>query len=231
MTVSNTLKINKIKYENIIGSSWLPFYNYYIKSGEFEKFLMKISAIYSEKPKVYPDVANVFLAFRECNYDNLKVVIVGQDPYYDGKATGLAFANKHLSNMSPSLEAIFDQLGVYPKDPTLKNWTQQGVLLLNSALTVEANKPLSHIRLWTPFIRYTLYKLYTDNPNLVFLLWGSLAKSFLADVLKKDISAEERILTYEHPAAAVRNNRYWECPHFEEANKILESYNKEKILW
>ena len=128
---------------------------------------------------ICPDGGRVFHAFRACDFNNLKVVVLGQDPYFDGNATGLAFANdifkEGFEDLSPSLKVIRDsvlslvdseEMPIF--DPSLESWAEQGILLLNSALTVRTNHPGSHLEAWKPFIQKVLTGISAET-NCCFL--------------------------------------------------------------
>ena len=142
---------------------------------------------------IEPDPAKVFHCFRVTPADELKVVILGQDPYPDGSATGLAFANPADKNpISPSLRVIKDSVLSLAKpeenpifDQTLENWAKQGILLLNSALTVKRGQPGSHMLAWKPFIEKLLVSISAQT-NACFLLFGKPAWEFKDCIFDKD---------------------------------------------
>lgn len=183
---------------------------------------------------VYPSKEDVFRAFRECPYSKLSVVIVLQDPYHDGSATGIAMGNKRGTKMSPSLRIVKNTLArtVYKGqefdfDPTLESWAHQGVLLYNTALTVEKGRPLSHQRLWSFFTERVLTKLSQVNSGVVYCLWGNHAKSF-----DQYINASSNtVLYYTHPVSSAYRGEPWNCNHFEIINKYLKNFNNVTIKW
>lgn len=195
---------------------------------------------------VFPEKENVFKAFKSCPYKDLKVVILGQDPYpQKGYATGLAFANPDNGLvMSTSLQLIYERLFKdYPYDDygelpfdicygfgfdrTLESWAKQGVLLLNSSLTVIENKIGSHSNIWYPFIKELLTNLSEINCGIIYLLFGNEAKVF-----KSFINTNSNyVLEYYHPAYFARNNKEFECDGFIKTNQILKQNNNLKINW
>ena len=204
---------------------------------EADSILRKIS--YSRET-VCPRIKDVFRAFKLCSLASLRMVILGQDPYNDfieGKprATGIAFANrKNTSNYSPSLEiikeSVIDFTVPHPPinfDPSLEKWEEQGVLMLNSALTCLKGKPGSHMLIWRPFIKTLLINLSKHTTGIVYLLMGSQAESF------KDCidSRFNHIITTKHPAWYARNQTRMPPYIWIEVNKILKSLNGTEIKW
>lgn len=198
-----------------------------------KKILTTLDLEYKTK-KISPQKGDVFKVFDVCPYDKLKVVMLGQDPYpQHGIATGIMFGN-NKTPISPSLEVIknalinpeFPDYSNYKLDITLESWAKQGVLLLNSALTVEENRIGSHIMLWRPFISHLLEEISNYNPGLIFVLFGNTAKTFLPYINKNC-----PILTEQHPAWYARNNSKMSNHIFIEINKLLKDNNNLNINW
>lgn len=191
------------------------------------------NGLYATGVPLCPDPPLVFRAFRETSVDDLKIVVLGQDPYHDGtSASGLAFGNNLKSEkpMSPSLRRI---LAAVPGGATtpmdLSGWAQQGVLLLNSALTVHKGRPGSYMYLWRPFTEEVLRAISLKKPGTIFFLWGSVAKQF-----RKYISPEGNyVLEAEHPMAGGYQGRAeWDSNGcFTHANNILQQQGKSLITW
>lgn len=192
----------------------------------------------NSKNNFTPNPSSVFKAFKDCDYNDLKVVILGQDPYpQNGVATGVAFANSKntlIKDWSPSLKVLYASAINYSEDlplsdsvfPTLDLWSKQGVLLLNSALTVEVDNPGSHTLLWRDFIKNFLINLSQEKECLVYALLGINAKSF------KDYINENSndILYYPHPSYCSRNKQL--IPGlFRDIDTCLEAMGKDKIIW
>lgn len=200
-----------------------------IDQTELKTVLAKIKSLYA-RGNVYPYYKEIFNAFKYCDYNNLKVVILGMDPYNDGSATGLAFANREDTKvLSPSLQVIKDCVCEYSPtdnfDPTLQSWARQGVLLLNSSLTVEAHNPGSHAMLWRKFIGLFLQKLGTWQTGIVYVLMGEQAKTF-----EPYIGPFNDILKCKHPAFYARTNT--SMPNiFGQIDKLTWNKNKLKIAW
>jgi uracil-DNA glycosylase len=197
--------------------------------------LNTINGYYNDPDKiVYPDQEDVFKAFKECPYGKLSVVILLQDPYHDGSATGIAMANKVGTRMSPSLRIVEDTVArtVYNYrefgfDPTLIKWERQGVILLNTALTVEKGKPLSHQDLWSYFTERLLTKLSTINSGIVYCLWGKHAQSYSMYINHNS----NTVLMSNHPVYSAYRGIPWDCDDFNTINKYLKDFNNLTINW
>lgn len=164
-----------------------------------------LNYLYSKK-SIMPEYSNIFKAFTLTSLDNLKVVFIGQDPYpQKGVATGLLFGNKCVP-LSPSLEVIKEAAINYelPHSPyifdiTLESWAKQGILMINSALTVEVNKVGSYTMLWRPFMTKLLENISYVNPGIMYVLFGSQAQTFEPYIGKDNV-----ILKVSHPAYFAR---------------------------
>ena len=182
---------------------WYPLLEPIVKSNYFKSLTTSIKKSKAEGRIIYPDTKLTFRAFKLCPLSNLRVVILGQDPYHDGSATGLAFANSNNSlRVSPSLSWIKKALEHEYKtlcldfDYDLTSWTDQGVLLLNTALTVEKGKAGSHTVLWNEFTKQLLTSLSGNIDNIVYVLWGKKAQDY-----EKFIQGNNKIVKAPHPAA------------------------------
>lgn len=183
----------------------------------------------------FPPESQVFSAFDLCSFDDIKVVIIGQDPYHgDGQANGLCFSVADGIVHPPSLINIFKEiesdLGIpYPKSGNLERWAKQGILLLNATLTVRAHQAGSHQNKgWEQFTDRVIELVSKEKKDVVFLLWGGFAKKKikLIDVNK------HTVLTSGHPSPLSANRGYWfGNKHFSKTNDILESKNKQLISW
>ena len=184
---------------------------------------------------VFPEKQNIFKAFSLTKLDNLKVVILGQDPYHGfGQAQGLAFSTpaniKNPPSMQNILKEINSDLGKKSicEDGDLTPWAKQGVLLLNTILTVEEAKPKSHHNLGWEVFTDNVIKYISDNcEDTIFILWGSpaISKTKLIDRKK------HHILTAPHPSPLSSYRGFFGCKHFSQTNDILKSLNKEAIIW
>ena len=188
-----------------------------------------------ETTTVFPEKQNIFKAFFLTKLDNLKVVILGQDPYHGfGQAQGLAFSTpaniKNPPSMQNILKEIQSDLGKKSicEDGDLTPWAKQGVLLLNTILTVEEAKPKSHHNLGWEVFTDNVIKYISDNcEDTIFILWGSpaISKTKLIDRKK------HHILTAPHPSPLSSYRGFFGCKHFSQTNNILKSLNKEAIIW
>ena len=183
---------------------------------------------------VYPAGRDIFRAFDKCKFDNLKVVIIGQDPYHGpGQANGLCFSVNDGIAFPPSLQNIFKEvhsdIGTpIPISGNLDRWAEQGVLLLNAVLTVRAHNAASHAgRGWEQFTDAVVRAIAERKQGVVYMLWGSYAQ-------KKGAIASPSsnlILKAVHPSPLSAYRGFFGCKHFSMANDYLESVGKEKIVW
>ena len=217
-----------------ISKSWKT-----ILSKEFEKsyFSQLTSFVRSEymSHTCYPKGNEIFAAFDHCSFEDVKVVILGQDPYHGaGQANGLCFSVHDSVGHPPSLMNIYKELEQdigkpYPVSGDLCAWADQGVLLLNATLTVRASEAGSHQRKgWEVFTDAVIQKLSDEKENLVFLLWGGYAKK----KGKKIDQKKHLVLTSGHPSPLSANRGYWfGNKHFTKANEYLIAHGKKPIEW
>lgn len=183
---------------------------------------------------VFPPASKIFAAFDACPFDKVKVIILGQDPYHDvGQANGLCFSVSPGIPMPPSLVNIFreihDDTGAeIPSDGDLSRWAKQGVLLLNSTLTVEAHRAGSHQgRGWEEFTDEVVMRLAKDREHLVFMLWGSYAIKKGAFIDR----SRHMVLTSPHPSPLSAYRGFFGNHHFSQANAYLSSHGQTPIIW
>ena len=210
-----------------------------ILNQEFEKPYFKELANFVKKEYTtttcYPKGADVFAAFDYCNLNNLKVVIIGQDPYHGpNQANGLCFSVKDEIAHPPSLINIFKEISTdlkveYPKSGNLERWAKQGVLLLNATLTVRAHEAGSHQKKgWETFTDEVIQQISKEKEDIIFLLWGGFAKK-KAKLIDK---SKHHILESGHPSPLSANRGYWfGNKHFSKTNELLSSLGKEIIEW
>ncbi|KAB1159690.1 uracil-DNA glycosylase [Tenacibaculum aiptasiae] len=210
-----------------------------ILQSEFEKDYFKnltsfVKNEYSTRV-CYPKGSEVFAAFDACSLDDLKVVILGQDPYHGkGQANGLCFSVHDQIQHPPSLINIFKEietdLGIsYPKSGDLSRWAKQGVLLLNATLTVRESEAGSHQKQgWEEFTDAVIRKVSDEKKDVVFLLWGGFAKKKVKLIDTK----KHHVLTSGHPSPLSANRGYWfGNKHFSKTNAILKDLNLATIQW
>ena len=188
-----------------------------------------------ENSIVFPEKQNIFKAFSLTKFEDLKVVILGQDPYHGiGQAQGLSFSTpsniKNPPSMVNILKEINDDLGKKSvcEDGDLTPWAKQGIMLLNTILTVEKGLAKSHHNLGWEIFTDNIIKYISDNKeNVIFLLWGSpaISKTKLIDKNK------HFILTAPHPSPLSVYRGFYGCKHFSKTNEILKKLNKEEIIW
>ena len=183
----------------------------------------------------YPEGKDIFAAFDYCDFKDLKVVIIGQDPYHGiGQANGLCFSVADEMQHPPSLKNIFKELASdlgksIPKSGNLEAWAKQGVLLLNATLTVRAHEAGSHQKKgWEQFTDAVIAQISEQTEEVVFLLWGGFAKKKGAKI----DANKHCILTSGHPSPLSANRGYWfGNKHFSMANSYLVSVGKEPVNW
>jgi uracil-DNA glycosylase len=183
----------------------------------------------------YPDEKDIFSAFHFCAFNEVKVVIIGQDPYHDeNQANGLCFSVKDNVKQPPSLVNIFKEIQTdlaldSPQSSNLERWAMQGVLLLNATLTVRAHEAGSHQKQgWETFTDAIITQLSGQKEDIIFLLWGGYAKKKAKLIDNK----KHHILMSGHPSPLSANRGYWfGNKHFSKTNKILNQINKSEILW
>lgn len=205
---------------------------------EFEKDYFKILAEEVRTAylagSVYPPPKLIFNALELCPFSEVKVVILGQDPYHGpGQAHGLSFSVPGGMRPPPSLKNIYkeiaDDIGVaIPESGNLERWATQGVLLLNATLTVEKSKPGSHQgKGWEEFTDAIIKKVSDEKEHVVFLLWGNFARS-KASLID---SSKHLILEAPHPSPFSAHNGFFGCKHFSKCNKYLKNHSIDSIEW
>lgn len=197
---------------------------------ELKSFLKKEK----EKHQVYPPGKDIFRAYNTTPFDQVKVVIIGQDPYHGpGQAHGLCFSVKDGVKPPPSLKNIFKELKndldiPLPKGGNLLPWANQGVLLLNATLTVRARQAGSHQQKgWEKFTDTSIKKVSDLKSGVVFLLWGRFAQN-KATLIDQD---KHYVFKAAHPSPFSAHNGFFGCNHFSKTNEILERNGKKKINW
>ena len=202
-----------------------------------EYFTSIVQFLNAEREKgkiIYPQATDIFNAFSLCPFSQVKVVVLGQDPYHNpNQAHGLSFSVANGIAPPPSLVNIFKEiksdLGFeISLTGNLNKWAEQGVLLLNASLTVEANMPMSHSKIgWHIFTDAVIKKLSDQKEHVVFLLWGKFAqsKSIFID------SKKHLVLQAAHPSPLSAYNGFWDCKHFSKTNDYLLAHQLSPIDW
>ena len=218
-----------------IEEGWKKALNEEFEKPYFKNLAHKVKEEYANPTiKVYPPGNKIFAAFDSCPYEDTKVVIIGQDPYHGyGQANGLSFSVAPGVKMPPSLINIFNEVhsdtgAPFPQDGDLSRWANQGVLLLNSSLTVRDGSPGSHTGIgWEEFTDAVVEKLNKEKENLVFILWG-------ANAIKKGEKIDRNkhlVLTSPHPSPLSAHRGFFGNHHFSRANEYLKEHGKKEISW
>lgn len=222
------------KWESILGD-WVDPLSEVLAS----KYMIDLAKFLEEQYKgpisIYPAKDKIFKAFKECPYNEMGVVILGGEPYNNGKATGLAFANErgtHHLSYSRELSVIRSRVGetvyggIYTHfDPSLNHWARGGVLLLNSMLTSKEGVPAAHETVWKTFIKEVLIAINKYTKGTVFCIWGRIAATFDQYIIDPGRNSNI-ILRTPYPSSME-----WKCDHFVKANDHLRSQNQGKISW
>ncbi|NLZ24841.1 MAG: uracil-DNA glycosylase [Clostridiales bacterium] len=215
-----------------IGNSWDELLKDVLSSKTYLELREFLKSEYS-KYKIYPDMHDIFNALKATDYNAVKAVIIGQDPYHGpGQAHGFCFSVKEGVPAPPSLSNIFkeikDDLGIECASPCLQKWAERGVLLLNAVLTVREGLANSHRgRGWESVTDCVITKLNERETPVVFLLWGSFARA------KKELITNPKHLILEaaHPSPLSAHNSFFGSRHFSKANKFLSERGIEPIDW
>ena len=216
----------------MINKNWDKILEQEVKKDYFRKLGTFVKEEYKTKT-VFPSYGNIFNALRLTDYNDVKVVILGQDPYHGiHEAHGLSFSVRQGVKIPPSLRNIFkeleDVLGVQKKETDLTSWAKQGVLLLNAIMTVVQDRPLSHKNKgWETFTDYIITKLGEREKPMVFILWGSYARS------KKDLIKNKNHLILEsvHPSPLSANRGFFGSKPFSKTNNFLKKNGMQEIDW
>ena len=216
-------------------ATWQTILSDEIHKPYFSDLLVEVDNEYAEHI-CFPPKELIFSAFNQCNFENTKVVIIGQDPYHgEFEANGLCFSVNDSVKIPPSLRNIFREVNsdfdtiFTPNSGNLERWAQQGVLLLNATLTVQKDKPNSHKHLnWGKFTDAVIQKISDEKQHVVFLLWGNFAHK---KGLKID-RTKHLVLESGHPSPMSANQGKWfGNKHFSKTNAYLQSNGIEEINW
>ncbi|NLI41614.1 MAG: uracil-DNA glycosylase [Caldisericales bacterium] len=231
--------MNRKLLEDLFSSSWVDALGENFFSSTGFTYIGNYIAKLRETTTIYPDRKDIFKAFRLTPFNEVKVVILGQDCYHDGSADGLAFSNSKSNTISPSLKNILKEIeDEFPENKNiithgrldlqdLSRWSKQGILLLNAALTVEKGKAGSHLELWKPFTVKILQTLNTKN-EVIWLLLGKEAQGY-----KKYITNQTHsIIEAAHPAVSCYGgNGFFGSNCFKKINFELLARNRKEVVW
>lgn len=217
-----------------IDASWKEVLQKEFEKDYFVKLTSFVREEYAGTTPIYPPARLIFNAFDHCPFNDVKVVILGQDPYHGvGQANGLCFSVNKGVAFPPSLMNIFKEiqsdLGTpIPQDGDLTRWSDQGVLLLNATLTVRASQAGSHQkRGWEEFTDAAIRELAERRENIVFILWGSYAQKKGAFIDR----SKHLVLTSPHPSPLSAYQGFFGNHHFSRANRYLVEHGKKEIIW
>lgn len=236
----NTSELQVKLCERLKPSGWFAHLKTFVLSDDFKKILDRLVDESQDSRHFTPKVKQLFRAFEECPYKDLKIIIVGQDPYSNMMdktpvADGIAFSCSNTKQLQPSLkfmlEEVKDQMypkGGYETDLDLKRWSNQGVLLLNSALTTTIGKTGSHYMLWQPFVVYVLDYLAWNNPGLIYAFLGKKGQEFMDGMPENCWKFKAT-----HPATAAYNKaEKWDSENlFKKMSDQLKKNNNLEIKW
>lgn len=201
----------------------------------------KLNKEYQDNNNVFPSNKNIFRCFSTFDRNNLKVVILGQDAYHTKAKNGIPLADglcfsvpEACNKCPPSLKTIFKELefeyGVKRTNTDLLDWSQQGVLLLNCALTVQEGKPGSHMKVWKPFTEAIIKRIASEQEGIVYMLWGEFAKSYVQSA--NIDTTKNLVLMSRHPSPlAMSKGPFVGNMHFKKANEYLEANGKTGVKW
>lgn len=221
-----------------LNQEWLELLSSYLNQQQFINLTSEIKREYLAGEKIYPHPSKIFNALSLTAPGKVKVVILGQDPYHGpGQAMGLSFSVPVSVKNPPSLKNIFKELeselghksdAEIKHDGDLTSWAEQGVLLLNSVLTVKAGKPGSHSgRGWEQFTDGIISELSNNYSGIIFMLWGNYAKQKLSLI----DASRHTVLTAPHPSPFSAHSGFLGCNHFVSANQKLKLSGKAEIKW
>lgn len=227
ININNIRKKFKSQLNN---SGWNNIMNPIIDSEEFEISIYKLKSYVENNQRFTPKLSEIFRAFEECPFDQLKVIIIGQDPYPQlGVADGISFSCSKTKKLQPSLRYIFKALNESQydsMDPDLSRWSKQGVLMLNTAFTVEIGKIGSHYDVWKPITQMILSAINNNKKDVPVALLGKKAEEWQL------LLNNQKIYKAPHPASAAYKGGKWDCKNvFTNINEYLLAQNNKPITW
>lgn len=228
-------EIKQKLFEKLEPSGWGRILKSFIFSSEFTDILSELYRQSVSDKRFTPPLKQVFRAFEECPYDKLKVIFIGQDPYPQlGVADGISFSCSNTNKLQPSLRYILGEVNrttyngnEVSTDVDLTRWANQGILMLNTALTTEVSKIGAHYEIWRPFTAYLLDWLNNYNPGLIYVYMGKKAEEW--SVLTNDNNHK---LTVKHPASAAYSGSKWDSDNlFIKISTIVTNTTGDIITW
>lgn len=232
----NLEDIKQKLYDKLEPSGWALKLRSFIFSSDFDNIIIQLARLATDGKRFTPPLSQIFRAFEQCPVDELKVIIIGQDPYPQfGIADGIAFSCSNTNELQTSLSYILDEINrtVYKGHPgslnlDLARWSNQGVLMLNSALTTTVGKIGQHYTLWQPFLAYLFDHLTWNTNGLVYIYMGKQAQGWA-----EAVNDNNHKFMVSHPAsAAYAGDKAWDSKNvFNEANTVLEKMYNTKITW
>ena len=220
-----------------VTNNWKPILeNILEKFPDLEEKLEQERQDFDGLAEIYPEPSNIFRAFQLCPPEKLKIIIIGQDPYHQpNQAHGLAFSVLEGTKSPPSLKNIFKEIqnnypeiDTPPKSGDLTYLAEQGILLLNTTLTVRQSKPNSHFKLWKGFTEMVIDYVLENKKDIIFMLWGNTAKTLLS----KKILTNHHLYTSTHPSPLSANRGGWFGENmFRKVNQKLKDLSQDEIIW
>jgi uracil-DNA glycosylase len=228
-------EIKQKMFEKLKPSGWDRVFKSFIFSSDFDTILTQLWNLSQSDRRWTPPLKQVFRAFEECPYSKLQVVFIGQDPYPQlGVADGISFSCSNTNKLQPSLKFILQEVDrtvygnhVISEDLDLKRWSNQGILMLNTALTVEVRKIGTHYDIWQKFTAYLLDWLNNYNPGLIYVYMGKKAEEW------SELTNDNNYKFYiKHPASAAYSGGKWDCMDvFNKISSIVETNSGTLITW
>lgn len=224
--------------ESLCDPSWFCFFENELQKPYFQSLVSFLEKEYERGVQVYPPKPLIFNAFLQVPLNEVRVVILGQDPYHGcGQAHGLSFSVSQGVPPPPSLKNIFKELQSdlhlqSPKHGCLLSWANQGVLLLNATLTVRESEPKSHFgQGWETFTDHVIQEIVQQDRPMVFLLWGKSAQDKCLHILEGQHSNKHLVLKTTHPSPFSAHYGFLGARHFSKANAFLEQWGQQPIDW
>lgn len=220
----------------LIPPAWMDFMSPFFNTAKGQQLVQFINETYSKLPNTTcPPKDKMFRAFQFVSPNDIKVVILGQDPYHSkGVANGLAFSCNGPS-LQPSLKNMFKELktdlNIDRTEGNLEDWAKQGVLLMNCTLMVQHGKANSYEQQWKDFAPYVLRKLMRDHKQIVFLIWGGNAKRSIRPFMQFKAGNQHVVLEAAHPSPLSAHNGFFGTKPFSKANTALMQMGKMPIMW